>query len=111
MTNDLLTIRRGRLGGKDFQDSLTYNVLDPSMTGTRNYVEASNLLSYVILTKTNMSPEDYAVDRLFGHLGISNQDYKWIKNADELSTASSWIAYDGNSMVKTGNALFTRWVC
>lgn len=84
--NDLLSIRRGSLAGKDFQDSLTYNVLDPSMTGTHHYIESSNLLSYVSLVKTNMSPEDYAF-QAFHRLGISKEDYKWSKNADGLSSA------------------------
>lgn len=102
VANDVLTLRRGRLGGKDFHDSLTYHTLDPAMVGRRQYMEAANIMSYILLEKTGMSPKDYAVDRVFPKLGIRKRDYKWHKNKDGLSTGFHGIRMTATAWLKLG---------
>lgn len=45
------------------------------MVGKYNYVMAGNLLSYVIKEKTGMSSEEYATEKVFPLLGITEVSY------------------------------------
>lgn len=96
--DDFLTFNRGRLGGKDFEDSLTYHTLDPELIGTRQYMDAGNIMSYIILERTGLSPKEYARKHVFEPLGIRGRDYTWHKNEDGLSmfhglqmTVKAWL--------------------
>lgn len=99
---DALPFTDNRLGGKDFQDSLTYHPLNTTNIGSYAYIMASNLLSYVIQEKTGMMPEDYAKEKVFPFLGIENGDYEWYVNPDQVSTGFHGLKMTTTALSKLG---------
>jgi len=84
---DALPFNNNRLGGGTFEDSLTYHPQVPEMLGKYNYVMAGNLMSYIIKEKTGMTSEEYATEKVFPLLGITEDDYEWYDTLDGANTA------------------------
>jgi CubicO group peptidase (beta-lactamase class C family) len=102
LTEDMLPIGGGKLGGKDFFDSLTYHSLDPEDMGHYHYILANNIPSYIIQTRTGMTPEQYAVQKVWPHLGISSEDYKWNNNTDGVTLGSHGLYLTTHAYSKLG---------
>lgn len=85
MLIDTLPISGGYLGGADFFDSLTYHPLFQDQIGSYYYVCAMNLVSYIIKERTGLTPEQYAQDKIFPGLGITEDDYIWDTNTEGVS--------------------------
>lgn len=81
----LSRIRGHTAGGKDFNTSLTYHTLDTSRIGNFNYLPVGNFISYITQTKTGMIPQDYAAEKVFPLLGISEDDYTWYQNTEGVN--------------------------
>lgn len=99
---DILTIEGGKFGGKDFFDSVTYHSLDPKDMGHYHYIYANNILSYIIQTKTGMTPEQYAVQKLWPHLGISSEDHKWDNNTEGITLGCHGLSMTTHAFSKLG---------
>lgn len=93
----------GTFGGKDFIDSLNYHNLDARLTNNSfSYVLGGNLLSYVIMERTRMTPEEFAKTRIFPKLGITEDDYMWQKNRDGVSYGWHGLFMTVRAMAKLG---------
>ena len=83
---DLLPFNDNRGGGRDFIDSLTYYTFDPADKGKYQYLMVGNLVSYITLEKTGKTPLEYAEEKVFPLLGITEGMYEWYQNLEGVST-------------------------
>lgn len=61
------------------------------------YIPTNNILSYVIETRTGMSPKEYASQKLFKYLNIANP--KWHKNLGDINVLfSDQTEYSGHGL-------------
>ena len=91
-----------RLGGSDLEDSLTYHVLNTTNIGKYQYVMAGNLLSYVIKERTGQTPEEYAKEKALPFLGITDADYEWYVNQDQVQTSFHGLKMTTVALSKLG---------
>ena len=91
-----------RLGGSDLQDSLSYHVLNTTKVGDYHYVMAGNLLSYIIKERTGLNPVEYAKEKVFPFLGITEDDYEWYVNPDKVETAFHGLKMTPVALSKLG---------
>lgn len=92
----------GTAGGSDLVDALSLPTLfgEP---GQFLYVGVLNILSYVILERTGLSPREYAKQTLFPVLGINDDtDIDWWKNTDGIETAYHGLFLTSRQMAKFG---------
>ncbi|KAK1733111.1 beta-lactamase [Skeletonema marinoi] len=99
---DTLPFNDNRLGGSDFQDSLTYHPLNTTNIGKYKYVMAGNLMSYILLEKTGKTPEEFAKEEVFKHLGIKDNDYEWYVNLEQVQTSFHGLKMTTTALSKLG---------
>jgi CubicO group peptidase (beta-lactamase class C family) len=87
-------------GGGSLSDSLAY--LDIVEKGIFSYVDASNILSYVIKEKTGMSPREYSVAKVLPSLGMTDSEIGWWKNADGMEFGYHGLELTATQMAKLG---------
>lgn len=87
-------------GGKDFNASINYHLLNTSNAETFEYLTVGNLASYIILERTGMTPEQYMSAKVFPLLGITEDDYKWDSNADGVSQGFHGLSMTVTAMSK-----------
>lgn len=85
-------VTKHRAGGPTFNESLFYHPLNTSETGNYLYLPVGNLVSYITREKTGKTPEEYAKEKLFPFLGISEED-DWYVNLDGVN-----LGYHGLQM-------------
>eukprot|EP00531_Pseudo-nitzschia_arenysensis_P004102 CAMPEP_0116121970 /NCGR_PEP_ID=MMETSP0329-20121206/3971_1 /TAXON_ID=697910 /ORGANISM="Pseudo-nitzschia arenysensis, Strain B593" /LENGTH=481 /DNA_ID=CAMNT_0003615799 /DNA_START=88 /DNA_END=1533 /DNA_ORIENTATION=- len=67
--------------GINLRRSLVYHDWNATEKGQYNYLPISNILSYVIVAVTGMTPREYAAANIFPSIGIDNNKIDWRKNA------------------------------
>jgi len=80
----LSRLRGHSAGGKDFSTALTYHTLDTKDIGSFIYLPVGNLVSYITKTRTGKTPGAYAAEKVFPFLGITDEDYDWYMNRDDV---------------------------
>lgn len=63
---------------------------------------AGNILSYVLKECTGMTPEEYATENVFPFLGITNDDYEWYVNPDQVQTSFHGLKMTPVALSKLG---------
>jgi hypothetical protein len=100
--NFLFPFDYGLFGGFNFRNSLEYLDFNANGQGDFDYIIASNLLSYVVQARTEMTPEQFAMVEVFPLLGIKPSDCLWYKNLVGVSYAFHGLLMNTNAMAKLG---------
>jgi CubicO group peptidase (beta-lactamase class C family) len=88
--------------GSDLPRALAAPGYDPTLRGKFHYMPSSNILSYVILEKTGLSPGAFAHKHVFPKLGISKSSMSWETNSDGVETSYSQLHLTTHHMCKIG---------
>jgi len=70
----------GSGGGGSLQGSMAFPEIGEK--GEFSYLGISNILSYVILQSTGMTPRQYLADKVLPSLGIDDSEINWWQNSD-----------------------------
>jgi len=95
-------IQKHRLGGRTFEDTLGYWNISEELIDTYNYAMAGQLISYIIRERTGMIPEEWAKQEVFPFLGITEDDYLWYQNWEDVSLGFHGLHLNVPSMSKLG---------
>lgn len=87
-------------GGANLTDSLNY--LEIGTKGELSYVGTSQILSYVIMERSALTPRQFANERIFPLLGIDGSKILWDENYDEMQHAFSGLYLTPEQMAKFG---------
>ena len=63
---------------------------------------ASNVLSYILKERTGLTPEEYAKEKVFPFLGITDDDYEWDVNLDQVQTSLDGLMMNPVALSKLG---------
>eukprot|EP00531_Pseudo-nitzschia_arenysensis_P012835 CAMPEP_0116133780 /NCGR_PEP_ID=MMETSP0329-20121206/10292_1 /TAXON_ID=697910 /ORGANISM="Pseudo-nitzschia arenysensis, Strain B593" /LENGTH=385 /DNA_ID=CAMNT_0003628441 /DNA_START=1249 /DNA_END=2403 /DNA_ORIENTATION=+ len=94
--------------GINLRDSLASPAFDPEMKGKFYYLNTSNILSYVILKITGMTPLEYVSVDVFPSIGIDPDKIKWEKNFQGVETSLSSLSMTGRDMAKISQLYLQR---
>ena len=100
---DLFTMAmqdRENLGGATLIDSLSFPAIGE--VGEFSYLSTSNILSYVILKRSGLTPREYAVLHIFPYLGISDNKIVWDHNDNKAEHAYTGLHLNIVHMAKFG---------
>ncbi len=86
--------------GINLRDSLAKPQWDPEMKGKFFYLSTNNILSYVVLQFTGMTPLEYVSVDVFPSLGIDPDKIRWEKNFQGVETALSSLSMTARDMAK-----------
>ena len=87
----------------------TLNYLDASgEKGEFHYVLTSQILGYVIKERSGLTPRQFAKERIFPLLGISDDEIKWKENHDGLQQSFSGLHLNQEQMSKFGQLYLQR---
>jgi len=86
--------------GINLRRSLVYHDWNATEKGQYNYLPISNILSYVIVAVTGMTPREYAAANIFPSIGIDNNKIDWRKNAQGVETSYSSLYLTAKDMAK-----------
>lgn len=90
----------GVAGGGSLAGSLAWPSLGEK--GAFSYLAVSNIMSYVIQERTNMSPREYASEKVLPALGILDSDIGWWQNADGVEYSYHGMLPTAKQMAKFG---------
>lgn len=96
-------ITKHRLGGRNFEDTLSYHPIVEEQIGLYHYVMAGQLISYILRERTGMIPEDWGKEKVFPHLNIESDDYDWIQNWEGVNLAFHGLRINIPAMSKIGS--------
>ena len=103
MTTDAIwdmALASGTIGGSNLTDSLARP--DIGTKGTFSYLATSNILSYVIELRSDLTPREYLAANVMPFLNISEEDYDWLQNADGRENAYHGIELTPLQMARFG---------
>ena len=63
---------------------------------------AGNLMSYILLEKTGKTPEEFAKEEVFKHLGIKDNYYEWYVNLEQVQTSFHGLKMTTTALSKLG---------
>lgn len=86
--------------GINLRQSLAHPGVNATLKGTMNYMPISNVLSYVILVVTGMTPLEYISVDILPSLGISPDEIEWDANFGGVQTSFSNMKFTGLQMAK-----------
>eukprot|EP00531_Pseudo-nitzschia_arenysensis_P005395 CAMPEP_0116156788 /NCGR_PEP_ID=MMETSP0329-20121206/23011_1 /TAXON_ID=697910 /ORGANISM="Pseudo-nitzschia arenysensis, Strain B593" /LENGTH=277 /DNA_ID=CAMNT_0003653879 /DNA_START=37 /DNA_END=866 /DNA_ORIENTATION=+ len=86
--------------GVDLAESLAFNEWNATEKGELNYVYTSNILSYVVLAVTGMTPMEYASVDIWPSLGIDPSKIQWDQNFQGVEAAFSNLKMTARDMAK-----------
>jgi len=87
-------------GGKDLPDSLAYPWV--AQKGQFSYLGISNIMSYVLLQLTGLSPRQFLAQHVLPALGINDGDIGWWTNSDGVEYAFHGLELTAYQMAKFG---------
>lgn len=90
----------GNWGGSSLSDSLA--LPDIGSKGNFSYLATSNILSYVVKERTDMTPRQYLAENVMAHLGIAESDYNWLQNGEGIEPAFHGLELTPLQMAKFG---------
>uniref|UniRef100_A0A7R9ZCG7 Beta-lactamase-related domain-containing protein n=1 Tax=Pseudictyota dubia TaxID=2749911 RepID=A0A7R9ZCG7_9STRA len=90
----------GDSGGGSLPDALAFPLIGEK--GKFSYLGISNIMSYVILERTGMTPRQYLAENVLPDLGIDDSDINWWQNADGVEYAYHGIELTPEQMAKFG---------
>ncbi len=96
--NPLKPIDMTNSAGINFQESLAVPLWNATLEFF--YLSTSNILSYVILEVTGMTPREYAALDFFPSLGIDNDKIYWDQNFGGVEASFSGLAMTTKDMAK-----------
>mmetsp|Transcript_15440 Transcript_15440/g.31216 ORF Transcript_15440/g.31216 Transcript_15440/m.31216 type:complete len:328 (+) Transcript_15440:185-1168(+) len=94
------------LGGANLTDALNY--LDVATKGEFSYVYTSQILGYVVLERSGLTPRQFASERVFPLLGIDDNAIEWDENYDDMQHAFSGLHLNQEQMAKFGQLYLQR---
>jgi len=86
--------------GINLRQSLAFHGWNANEKGNHNYLSISNILSYVILAVTGMTPREYTSVDVFPSLGIDNNKIDWRKNFQGVEASLSSLFMTARDMAK-----------
>jgi len=96
--------------GYTFSESLFYHPMLENETGIFYYLPVGNLVSYLTLNKTGLTPEEYANKKVFPFLGITQDDYEWYINRDGVNLGFHSLQMTTKKLASQAwHALLARW--
>lgn len=94
-------LKEGTFAGTNLTEVLNYPICNSSQKGVFNYMN-DNILSYVILERSGMPPQQFAAKHLMPYLGMQNHTWKWLENLDGVAYASAGLSTSTLSYSKFG---------
>jgi len=94
--------------GINLRQSLKYHTWNTTMKGEFSYVLTSNILSYVIVAVTGMTPKEYVAVDIFPSLGIDVNAIQWDENFSGVQTALSSLHMTARDMAKVAQLYLQR---
>jgi len=86
--------------GTNLKRSLASPGWNPKLKGKGEYLAINNILSYVVVAVTGMTPKEYASVDLFPSLGIDVERIRWDTNQDRVEASFSDLHMTGRDMAK-----------
>lgn len=102
MTDEMIEadFAAGQGGGANLTDSLGQPDIGPK--GEFSYLGASNIISYVIKTRSGLTPREYLSANVMQQLDIGEDEYGWEQNADGVENAYHGLELAPLQMAKFG---------
>lgn len=97
-------------GGGSLVDALSLSFI-PMMEenrGTYDYLVSNNILSYVILKVSGLTPRQYLAENILPALGIENDDIFWQAMSNGVEGAFHGLHLTANQMAKFGQLYLQR---
>ncbi|KAL3906445.1 MAG: hypothetical protein SGARI_004006 [Bacillariaceae sp.] len=91
----------GPVGGSNLIDTLSFTT-ETKEPGKFLYIGGLNILSYVILERSGLSPREYAGQNVLPLLGILDSEIEWWRNEDGLETSYHGLFLTSRQMAKFG---------
>lgn len=88
------------MAGRNLQQSLAFHGWNATIKGEYEYLAFSNVLSYVIVAATGMTPREYSSVEVFPYLGIDNNIVEWHQNFGGVETSLSNLFLTARDMAK-----------
>jgi CubicO group peptidase (beta-lactamase class C family) len=95
------SLEEGTHAGINLIEVLNYPTCNSSQKGFFNYMN-DNILSYVILERSGMRPQQFAGKYLMPYLGMTNTTWEWLKNLDGVAYASAGLSTTTLNYAKFG---------
>jgi len=95
-------------GGADLIDSLSYLEVKESSRGEFNYILVSQILGYVVLERTGLTPLALANERIFPLIGIDPDTVEWDENDDGMQHSFSGLRMNPDQMARFGQLFLQR---
>lgn len=90
-------------GGSAGGGSLESSLQEPTVADkVFSYLSISNILSYVIIERTGMTPREYLAENVLPSLGIEDSDIDWWQNEDAVEYAYHGMLLTSIQMAKFG---------
>ena len=90
----------GTAGGANVTDSLQFPLVGER--GTFQYLGTSQILSYVLDSRTNLTPFEYLKEKLLPSIGIDATNISWWANVDQMSYGYHGLNLTPEQMAKFG---------
>jgi len=90
-------------GGGSLQSSMAFPEIGKQ--GEFSYLGISNIMSYVILQTTGMTPRQYLVDKVLPSLGIDDSEMSWWQNSEGIEYAYHGLEVTPHQMVCSLNRM------
>jgi len=86
--------------GTNLTNAVAVPLWNTTEKGNFNYMITSNVLSYVIVAVTGMTPFEYCSVDVFPYLGIDPNKIKWSQNNDGVESSFSGLQMTAKDMAK-----------
>ena len=94
-------------GGGDLIDSLNYLEVKESGRGDFDYI-MSQILGYVVLERSGLTPLEFATERIFPFIGIDPNAIEWDENDDGMQHSFSGMKLNPDQMARFGQLILQR---
>ena len=97
-------------GGGSLVDALSLSFISmvEENRGSYDYLVSNNILSYVILKVSGLTPRQYLAENILPALGIENDDIFWEAMSNGVEHAFTGIHLTANQMAKFGQLYLQR---
>ena len=95
-------------GGGDLIDSLNYLEVKESGRGDFDYILMSQILGYVVLKRSGLSPLEFATERILPLIGIDPDAMEWDENDDGMQHSFSGMRLNADQMARFGQLILQR---
>ena len=95
-------------GGGNLINSLNYLEVKESGRGDFDYILMSQILGYVVLERSGLTPLKFATERLFPLIGIDPNDIGWDENDDGMQHSFSGMRLNPDQMARFGQLILQR---